>query len=175
MRKLAELDFHNYIPDKRSFMRTAARAIVWDGPKLAMLFSRKFQEYTFPGGGCEKGESLKLALAREMREETGYQVIADSIRPYGYVMEKRVGRNEGLFMQKSYYFTCRLSEVRLERHPTPKEIDRDDEFMFVDPYVALAHNRIQYEKHGNPWLCRENRVLEIILQEKGMPENHVEG
>lgn len=55
--------------------RRAARAIVFNRKdEIAVLHVRKYNYYKLPGGGVERGESLKDALKREIFEEVGCRV-----------------------------------------------------------------------------------------------------
>ena len=69
MRLLFTMDAQNYEEGARPFSRPSARAIVIQGNRVAMVYSRKFQHYKFPGGGIEPGESREAALLREARED----------------------------------------------------------------------------------------------------------
>lgn len=50
--------------------------IIKDG---AILLSRQWDGYDFPGGGIELGEDIKVALIREVKEETGLDVKVGKI------------------------------------------------------------------------------------------------
>jgi 8-oxo-dGTP pyrophosphatase MutT (NUDIX family) len=50
--------------------------VVRDGKVLVLP---QFDGYDFPGGGVEKGESHLDALVREVREETGFDVVPDGL------------------------------------------------------------------------------------------------
>lgn len=71
MRILFEMDKKDYIPNGSVFSRPSARAIIIIDGKIAMVYSKKYNYYKFPGGGIEDTESMKEALIREVLEETG--------------------------------------------------------------------------------------------------------
>jgi 8-oxo-dGTP diphosphatase len=54
--------------------REAARAVVFDGAKVALLKVNKHNYYKLPGGGIEPGEDALTGLAREALEEIGCHV-----------------------------------------------------------------------------------------------------
>jgi len=88
MERLLLLDANDYDEDMDEWARVAVRGIVFIGDKLLLLDDNK-DEVSLPGGGQDEGESDADTLIREIREETGYSVIPDTIRPFGYIEEKR--------------------------------------------------------------------------------------
>jgi ADP-ribose pyrophosphatase YjhB (NUDIX family) len=62
-------------------MREAARAIIIEGDRLLVMHRHKHgtSYYTLVGGAVQEGESREQALVREVKEETGLDVI--SARP----------------------------------------------------------------------------------------------
>jgi 8-oxo-dGTP pyrophosphatase MutT (NUDIX family) len=89
------------------FKRVASRAIIADGDKYLLIYS-KYGDYKFPGGGAEEGESLEDTLIREVLEETGYRIDRDSIKKYGKVLERRKGGYKSILEMESHYFFCNL-------------------------------------------------------------------
>ena len=62
-------------------MKIAARAIVIVNDKILVMFRNKYgsQYYTLVGGRAEDGESPEVALKREVKEETGLDVISSRL------------------------------------------------------------------------------------------------
>ena len=52
------------------------------------MIENDFGEVKLPGGGIDSGEDDYKALVREVKEETGYDVILESIVPFGEIEEK---------------------------------------------------------------------------------------
>ena len=88
--KEMELDLRDHAENGTIYKRNAARGIIRHGDKYLAIHG-KYGDYKFPGGGMEPGESLPDTLVREVREETGYRVVLESIGDYLLVHEKRNG------------------------------------------------------------------------------------
>lgn len=54
------------------------------------MIESSFGEVKLPGGGMDSGEDDYQVLVREVKEETGYDVIPESIKPFGEIEEKRL-------------------------------------------------------------------------------------
>ena len=67
---------HEVSVDKLRFRPSVYGVIIKDG---ALLLSKQWDGYDFPGGGIEIGEDIKSALIREVREETGMNVTVGQI------------------------------------------------------------------------------------------------
>ena len=74
-------------------VRVAVRGIIFIGGRLLLIEDNK-GEVKLPGGGQDAGESDADTLIREIREETGCAVIPETIRPFGYIEEKRKDLHE---------------------------------------------------------------------------------
>ncbi|WP_462153875.1 NUDIX hydrolase [Pseudoalteromonas piscicida] len=70
------------------FTRKTTRAIVLRGNDILMLYTKRYDDYTLPGGGVDEGESLEAALERELKEETG-AVSITGLTPFGRYEEYR--------------------------------------------------------------------------------------
>lgn len=51
------------------------------------MIEDNFGEVKLPGGGIDSGEDDYKALVREVKEETGYDVILESIVSFGEIEE----------------------------------------------------------------------------------------
>lgn len=69
MRILFEMDKKDYVPNGSVFSRPSARAIIIKDGKIAMVYSKKYNYYKFPGGGIEVDECMEDALIREVLRE----------------------------------------------------------------------------------------------------------
>lgn len=72
--ELGDADFNSgYISPKniKYELRKAARGILVQNNKIALLFVSKKNYHKLPGGGVEENESIEEAFKREILEETG--------------------------------------------------------------------------------------------------------
>src|SRR3989338_11016599 len=89
--------------DVKYTIRTAARAVLRNKGKIALLHVSKHHYYKIPGGGIEKGESIKEGLQREVAEETGCTFTVEE--DIGEIVEYKSYDKE---VQTSY---CFLADV----------------------------------------------------------------
>lgn len=174
MRILFEMDKKDYVPGGSVFSRPSARAIIMKDGKIAMVYSKKYNYYKFPGGGIEADECMEDALIREVSEETGLCVIRDSIQEYGQVHRIQKGTKEDIFIQDNYYFLCSVKED-IERQNLDKyEADEGFTLAFPEPQHAIAVNRETIlDDFTQVMLEREALVLELLIQE-GYFEGYME-
>ena len=102
-------------------VRKAARAVVFskDG-KVAILHASKHGYHKIAGGGIESGENIKMALAREIYEETGCTaVVKDEI---GMILEYR---DTIKLLQINY---CFIAYVKKHGEPHFTKSEKDEGF-----------------------------------------------
>ncbi|HRX14216.1 MAG TPA: NUDIX domain-containing protein [Eubacteriales bacterium] len=162
MRIIKIIDKANYDKNLPHSVRRAARAIIRIDGKYALVKSEKEGYYKFPGGGVEKGETIIDALIREVREEIGFVIDAETIAEYGETVEYRLSDIEKytdtIFEHRSYYFTCNISGK------TTQNLDNDEaELKFVyelaDIDTAIKQNEPIMEKYYSTNIIRETAVL----------------
>lgn len=89
--------------------RMTARAILKNiNNEYAVIHSKEFDLYSFPGGGIEDDENIINALKREITEETGCE--CSLIKDLGIIKENRAYCN---YTQISYYFIVTTNDTML--------------------------------------------------------------
>ena len=168
MRLLFVMDRGDWQENGKPFCRPSARAIIIRDGKVAMVFSRKYGHYKFPGGGIRAGESREEALLREAREEAGLVLDPASVRPYGFVHRVEKGNREPVYVQENYYYLAEASGT------VPQELDEYEAeegytLRWVSPREGIETDRAlsnAYKIKYRTMLEREARVLEMLTAEK---------
>lgn len=162
--ELARLD----VPQERIHRRRAARGIVLDGDEILLLYTRRYNDFSFPGGGVDDHEDLLEGLHRELSEETGASGV-EVVSSYGRVEEFRPHYKPqyDLMHMDSYFYHCRadrqLGETRLERY----ESDNGMAPCWVRLEEAIEHNRrviAAREASMGLSIHRETRMLEHVAR-----------
>lgn len=159
------IELNNYTKKDAFYNRIAARGIICKGDKYLMICGKN-NDYKFPGGGMEAGEDFEEALVREVREETGYQVIVNSISEYGIAVEKRVTETNDLIVMNSHYFTCEIADAKKTR-----ESETETKAVWITLSEALYNNEKITDFETCPWVVRDNQVMKYILEEKNRKVN----
>lgn len=168
MRMLFELDKKDYGECTHAFTRDSARGIIIRNGKVAMIYSRKYDYYKFPGGGIENGENPIDAMIREAREEAGLIVIPETVREYGCVhrIQKSDTDPSECFVQDNYYYLCDALDGLTSQSLDEYEAKESFLLEFVEPAAAIQKNRCKKESpYDQMMLEREARVLEMLISE----------
>lgn len=165
MDRILVLDEHNYPEDMAEILRVAVRGIIFLDGKLLMI-EDSFGEVKLPGGGIEKGEDDRQALLREVREETGYDVLPESIRPFGEIEEKRLSVHEPMIWhQISRLYFCDVAPEQGDCEYTANEKKYGFRRVLYTVDEALEKNRAMLAEEGErAWNQREYRTL-LLLKE----------
>ena len=159
----------DYPPLKK---RETVRAIILNKHnQVLMLYSHRFLDYTFPGGGLKTDEKKEMALIRELNEELGATKVK-IIAPFGKLIEIKHGlfNPKSSYEQTSYYY---LVEIEGNMKPKPNLREQADnlEPMWQDIDVCLHQNEavlqdVNHQAYGlRTVLIRENIIL-TRLKEK---------
>lgn len=164
MKLLFEIDTKDYDIKREAFIRPSVRSIIIRENKVAMVHSIKYDYYKFPGGGIKAGESQIDALIRETREETGLNIIPDSICEYGYVHRVQKGQKEAVFIQDNYYYLCNIESYVASQCLDDYEAEENFTLEFIEPKIAIRTNleKLHGPKDHN-MVKREARVLELLI------------
>ena len=125
----------------RVFQRLAARAIVQRNEQILLLFTERYNDFSFPGGGLDEGENVIAGLKRELEEETGAREVKVG-QYFGYVEEYRPYQKPqyDVMHMTSHFYRCeiarQLESARMEMH----EIANGMRPMWVNLVDAISHN-----------------------------------
>ena len=166
MRSLFEIDTKDYDINGTTVSRPSARGIIIKDGKLAMIHSIKYDYYKFPGGGIEKNEQKESALIREVLEETGLDVIPQTIKEYGMVHRIQKGDYEDVFIQDNFYYLCDVEDNVHEQKLDDYEKEEKFTLEYVSPKQVIDANKACKNKEADQiMLERECKVIGILAQE----------
>jgi len=151
------------------FKRVAARGIILNKEDILMIYTKRYNDYSFPGGGVDDGENIKDGLIRELQEETGARNI-EILNPFGNYEEIRPTHYEGYDMvhMLSHFYVCNAEKELGEANPEQYEINNGSSPVWVNIHDAINHNKkVIAAKEDSMGLSieRETLVLELITKE----------
>ena len=166
MRDLFTIDLKDYDGLSELYVRPSSRAIIIKDGKVALVYSKKYDYYKFPGGGINEREDKVDALIREVKEETGLQVIEHTIKEYGKVLRIQKSEENKIFYQENYYYLCDVEQKLANQNLDEYESDEGFTLVFVHPTNAIKKNY-----NGNHpifrkiMIDRDAKVLELLIKE----------
>ncbi len=118
-------------------MQKRVRGILVDKGTITLLKRVKKSEayYVFPGGGVEKGESVRQALKRELKEELGIDVNIIKL-----LVKKRFDR--GKTEQIEYFYICEKTGGKIGTGEGP-EFQPGNEYDGTHEVVQFPINKIK--------------------------------
>ncbi len=165
MRDLFQMDLHDYNPEGRVFSRPSVRAIIHRENKILLVYSKKYDYYKFPGGGIEAGEDHKSALIREVKEETGFELIPHSMKEYGRVLRRHKDSLDeaAIFEQENFYYFADVKEQTGERNLDDYEAEEEFTPVWMEPVVASRYNLYgRSSEGGDQYLIeRDAKVMDM--------------
>ena len=170
MKMLFTIDLKDYNPNGKKFYRPSVRGIIFDDKNnIAMIYSKKYHFYKFPGGGIEGNETHLDTLAREIKEETGMTLIPETAKEFGEVLKIQKGDEVGentIHIQQNFYYTCRVEDKIGEQDLDDGEKDLDFVLKFIPVEKAIQANTVfeSSDSFKKQIAEREKRVLEIIKE-----------
>lgn len=151
-----------------SFTRKAARAIVLNGEDILLLYTKRYHDYTLPGGGIDDGETYKEGLIRELQEETGAHNISN-IKEFGLYEEYRPWHKDDfdIVHMLSYCFVCDIDKELQKTNLEDYEINNGMVPVWINIHKAIKHNEETLTGNPNKGLSivRETFLLKLIVED----------
>jgi 8-oxo-dGTP pyrophosphatase MutT (NUDIX family) len=146
-------------PDGAEFVRRVSARGVYVRDGKALMIKYKWPGYGFAGGGVEPGESNEQAVIRELSEEIGCKVISVGMFLLSVTERTTSEASPGKFFEQvNLYYECEVdAESAFTPRPTPEEIDREYESVWIDFRTALRENE------PIPQRGRDIAVLKMLL------------
>ncbi len=158
--------------------RRACRAIILEGENILLLHTRRYDDYTLPGGGVDAGESLEQGLIRELQEETGARNI-QNIQPFGHYAEFRPWYRDDcdVMHMDSYCFRCEIDAELGPNQLEPHELQNGMTPLWINIHKALAHNEHTYANSAKKGLSLEREIYllkrirdELLTSQSATPD-----
>ena len=164
MKKLLVLDYKNYTEELPVYEKNTVRAIIMKDGKLAMQQSRT-GEYKILGGVVEEGESHLTTILREVEEEAGMFVKADSLREIGVVEEKRldVFHKNRIYHCLTYFYGCDVEDGVVPLKLTDSEVAKGYKLAWATPQQIVETNRALIKEK---WKLRDTEFVNLLLEGK---------
>ena len=164
MKKLLVLDYKNYTEDMPVYEKHTVRAIIMKDGKLAMQQSHT-GEYKILGGVVEEGESHLTTILREVEEEAGMFVKADSLREIGVVEEKRldVFHKNRIYHCLTYFYGCDVEDGVVPLKLTDSEVAKGYKLAWATPQQIVETNRALIKEK---WKLRDTEFVNLLLEGK---------
>lgn len=166
--KILKTHYHptiDTLDNQSTFTRLATRAIAIQGEEILLLYTKRYDDYSLPGGGLDWGEDKVEGMKRELREETG-AIGIKNIKPFGVYEEYRPWYKEDYDIQHmiSYCYTCEVDRLLGESAMEAYEIKNGMQAKWVNIDEAIQHNQhimANSEKKGMS-IERETFLLQLI-------------
>ncbi|KFZ30985.1 DNA mismatch repair protein MutT [Pseudidiomarina salinarum] len=149
--------------------RQAVRGIVMREDKILLLYTGRYDDFSFPGGGVDEDEDRILALKRELHEEAGLIVVGEP-EPFGMVSEYQPYWKPQwpIMYQKSYWYHCEVAQETVATRMEHYEVANGMRPEWVALADAIKHNE-QVIKQAPATMGlsihRETRVLKRLAHE----------
>lgn len=151
----------------RTFTRKSTRAIVLNGEDILLLYTKRYHDYSLPGGGVDEGESIVDGLVRELKEETGAHNVGD-IKEFGLYEEYRPWYKDDfdIVHMESYCYSCTIDDELKEPELEAHEISNGMHPVWINIHQAIAHNEETIAKSDKKGLSieRETFLLKLIVK-----------
>ena len=152
----------------RLITRYAARGIVVRGESILLVYTRRYHDYSLPGGGIDEGEDKVAGLIRELREETGAQGVRN-VEAFACYDEYRPWHkpDADIIHMISYCYVCEIDEALGETALETYEVNNGMAPLWMNIHTAIAHNEDVIANSDTKGLSieRETFLLKVIAKE----------
>jgi len=152
----------------KKLTRLATRAIILKGDDILLLYTKRYHDFSLPGGGIEANETHHEGLIRELKEETGARNVKH-IEPFGLYEEFRPWHTPefDIIHIKSYCYTCVIDDVLDKPSLESHEVNNGMSPNWVNINQAIVHNKKTIEESNKKGLSieRETFLLQLIVNE----------
>ncbi|MDP2676829.1 MAG: NUDIX domain-containing protein [bacterium] len=120
----------------------------------------KAEAWGFPAGGIEKGESPSVAMERECRDESGYDVRSIIYEQDEPIIKADVWPNGNII----HFFLLELDDLqgRIKETDEIDAVERAPRWMSVEEFFALPVQGDNHPVAGGVY-CSHRRLLESVL------------
>lgn len=125
------------IPADQLVFRPAAYALVYDAPKLLLVNTRSTGKWFFPGGAMEKGATAEETLRREVREETGIELLEVSFFLFKESFFYYEPRDAG-YHCLNFFFIATAKDAGSANHQQHDPTDEADKHDWVDIHTLQS-------------------------------------
>ena len=155
------------LENKSIFTRLATRSIATKGENILLLYTKRYDDYSLPGGGLDVGEDKVEGMIRELCEETGAKAITN-IRPFGVYEEYRPWYKPDYDVQHmiSYCYRCDIDKELGVSNMEQYETNNGMQPLWINIQDAITHNEnvlATSEKKGMS-IERETFLLKRIAE-----------
>lgn len=148
--------------------RHAARAIVLNGENILLLYTKRYHDYSLPGGGIDEGEDEVAGLIRELKEETGAQGVRN-VKAFARYDEYRpwYKSEADIIYMISHCYVCEIDEALGDTAFESHEVSNGMAPVWMNIHEAITHNENVIASSDKKGLSieRETFLLRVIAQE----------
>ncbi|OGY93843.1 MAG: hypothetical protein A2406_00630 [Candidatus Komeilibacteria bacterium RIFOXYC1_FULL_37_11] len=113
------------IPREKLVFRPAAYAVIINKGKVLLLKTKSTGKYWFPGGGIDLGEKLEEGLRREVREETGIELVIKKFLSFQEIFFYYEPLDEA-YQNFSFFYLCRPKKTKLIKDDQVDQLDESE-------------------------------------------------
>ena len=143
----------------------STRAIVLRGNEILLLYTKRYDDYSLPGGKLDPNENIIEGLKRELNEETGATNIHD-INEFGIFEEIRdsYDKNYDAIHLTSYCFSCKIDPTLGKTNLESYEVKNGMKVEWIDIDRAIHYNKNTLANSAKKGLSIEREIflLELI-------------